>query len=338
MNRKLIGATAAFVVAGVLIVAGFVRFFAYRPVEKQLFDVMDTVVVVRAYGWNASKGIDRALSEISRLDKMLSAYDEGSEVYEINKNAGIAPVKVSPETMYLVTKALEYAEISNGAFDPTVLPLMSLWGFGGDNYRVPSNEEIAETLKVVNYRLVKVDQAAGTVFLEKAGMALDLGAIAKGYAVDRMAEALRASKVSSFLINAGGNVLVGGPKPGNKPWRVAIKDPANTDDYIAIYEGTEMSIVNSGDYERFFVENGIRYHHIMDPRTGYPARVCHGTAIISKSSTVGDALSTTTFILGPEGSQEVLKKFPEVGVLFMTTDGALVKAGAPGLVDTLQFK
>ncbi|HHW18817.1 MAG TPA: FAD:protein FMN transferase [Firmicutes bacterium] len=306
-----------------------------KPVEKEAYGIMDTDVTVKAYGRNAGSAIDKAIHEMKRLDALLSAYNPESEVAAINREAGIKPVKVSPDTLFVIQRAVYFAEISDGAFDPTVLPLMKLWGFGSGSYRVPRDDEIKEALKLVDYRKIRINAEESTVYLEEKGMGIDLGAIAKGYAVDKMAEILRKEGITSFLINAGGNVYAGGLKPDQTMWRVGVTDPRNPGTILGVMPAKDMALVSSGDYQRYFEKDGVRYHHIVDPRTGYPSRTSHGTTVFLPSSTDADGLSTTLFILGPDESERVMSRFAGIGAIFVKGDGTVV---TKGLVDGFEFK
>lgn len=306
-----------------------------KPVEKHIFDIMDTDVNVRAYGPNAEEAIEQALAEMRRLDSLLSAYDPDSEVSEVNRMAGEAPVKVSDDTLAVIERALYFAELSGGVFDPTVFPVSELWAVAREQKQLPSKEDVAAALELVDYTRVQVDRDEATVFLSVKGMGLDLGAIAKGYAVDKMAQILRASQVESFLINAGGNVYAGGRKPDNTLWRVGVTDPKDTGDIIGVMPAEDMAIVSSGDYRRYFVVDNTVYHHIIDPRTGYPSDTSRGTTVFSPSSIDADALSTIMFILGPDDSEGILSQFDGIGVVFVRQDGSVV---SKGLVDGFEFK
>ena len=306
-----------------------------RLVQKEAYDIMDTDVDIKAYGANAAAAIDKAIDEMRRLDAMLSSYNANSEISQVNREAGIKPVKVSPETYQVTERALYFASLSDGAFDPTIFPIMRLWGFGEAEQHVPPAQEIQRVLPLVDYRKVQLNAKDGTIFLEEKGMGLDLGAIAKGYAVDRMAAIMRHEGVVSFLINAGGNVYASSRKPDGTPWIVAVTDPRNPGDYLGTIEAEDISIVSSGDYERFFEEAGQRYHHIIDPKTGYPSRTSRGTTVFLPSSTDADGLSTTLFVLGPDKSSLILSKFPGVGAIFVLPDGTIAKKG---IVDDFEFK
>ncbi len=298
-----------------------------EPVSREELGLFDTRIEIRAYGRNAKTGVDRAFDELARLHNLFNAYDPNSEISKVNSNAGRAPVKVTSETLEVVERALYFARISGGAFDPTVLPLAKLWNVGAENPRVPSEEEIRSALALVDYTKVLVDSEHSTIFLEAPGMGLDLGAIAKGYAVDKVVSVLRRNGVNSFLVNAGGNVYVGGKKPGGTLWRVGITDPladpSGTERYLGIFTGTDISVVSSGDYQRYFEVGGVRYHHILDPKTGYPAKNLRGTTVIGVSSTDCDGLSTTLFVLGVDKGKELLSGFPGVEAIFVKADGSI---------------
>lgn len=318
-----------------LSVLGYTFLSRLRPVEKVAYGIMDTDVSIKAYGRNASSAIEAAIGEMRRLDGLFSAYDPNSEVFAININAGQKPVKVSHDTLYVVEKALDFASITQGAFDPTVLPVMSLWGFGQETMRVPSPQEISQALSLVDYTKVQVDRENSTVYITEKGMAIDLGGIAKGYAVDKMAEVMVSAGVNSFLINAGGNVYAGGRKPDRSNWRVAVTDPRDPEEYLGIIPAKDMAVVGSGDYQRFFTDNGVRYHHIIDPKTGYPVTGIRGTAVFLPSSTDADGLSTSLFILGPEAGALLLSKFEGAGAIYVMEDGNMV---LQGIVDEFEFQ
>ncbi len=318
-----------------LSILGYTILSGRRPVEKVAYGIMDTDVSIKAYGRNAASAIDAAIQEMRRLDALLSAFNPASEVFAVNRDAGQKPVEVSPDTLYVVERALYFANITGGAFDPTILPVMSLWGFGQETKRVPGPQEIRQALHLVDYTKVQVNPDDSTIYIAERGMAIDLGGIAKGYAVDKMVEVMGGMGVSSFLINAGGNVYAKGLKPDGSPWRVAVTDPREPEEFLGIIPAKDMAIVGSGDYQRFFVENGVRYHHVIDPKTGYPVKGIRGTAVFLPSSTDADGMSTSLFILGPEAGAQLVSKFEGAGAIYAMEDGNMV---LQGLVDKFEFK
>lgn len=332
-KRKL--AIGAIVFAAVFFLA--YRFFLspQKLYEIEAFGIMDTDVSIKAYGRNAESALDEAIWEMKRIDQLFSAFSPDSYVSKINEAAGIAPVEVPPEVFSVIERAVYFSEITGGSFDPTILPVMTLWGFGTAKKSKPSREKLLKTMELVDYRKIELDFEKSTVYLKKAGMGLDLGAIVKGYAVDKMHDVLKARGIESFLINAGGNVYAGGKKPDGTLWRVAVTDPLDPSGYLGVIEAQDISLVSSGDYQRYFEEGGVRYHHIIDPGTGYPASVCVGTTVILPSSKDADALSTSFFVLGPDRSADLAKLFPGIGVIFVETGG---NVATYGIVDNFQFK
>ncbi|MDI3480916.1 MAG: FAD:protein transferase [Tepidanaerobacteraceae bacterium] len=292
-----------------------------NPVTKTNF-MLDTIIRITAYGDNASEAIDRVFDRINDIQKKMTASGDDSEVIEINRKAGKDFQKVSPDTFYVIKKGIYYSESSRGRFDITIGPLVKLWGIGTDKARVPSPEEIKSALRHVNYKNVVVNENENSVMLSKPGMALDLGAIAKGYAADEAARILKASGIKSAVVDLGGNIYVIGRKPDDSPWKIGIQNPfeprGNT---FATVDVTDKTLVTSGVYERYFIKNGKRYHHILDTSTGYP--VDNGlvsVTIISDSSIDADALSTAVFALGLKDGMKYVEKMPDVEAAFVTGD------------------
>jgi thiamine biosynthesis lipoprotein len=256
-----------------------------------------------------------------------------SGIVAVNARAGVEPVKVRADLIEVLEKALHYAELSGGAFDPTVGPLIRLWGIGTDAARVPGEDEIARARELVNWRDVLVDRASGTVFLRREGMALDLGAVAKGYAADEAARIASEAKVKRAVIDFGGNIVVlgwRGEKGGEPlPWRIGIQDPlSGRGAYIGSLQARDKSVVTSGVYERFFEEGGKRYHHILSPATGYP--VDNGllsVTIVAGHSADADALSTTVFVLGFEEGKALVDSIPDTEAIFIFDDSSVSFTG-----------
>jgi thiamine biosynthesis lipoprotein len=247
-----------------------------------------------------------------------------SGVVAINEQAGIAPVKVRADVLDVLERALRYAALSGGAFDPTVGPLVQLWGIGTDRERIPANAEIERALELVNWRNVVIDRGAGTAFLLRPGMALDLGAIAKGYAGDEAARIAREAKIKRAVFDLGGNIVTLGWRDQKKslPWRIGIQNPiSGRGTYIGVVTVHDASIVTSGVYERYFEAGEKRYHHILSTVNGYP--VDNGllsVTIIAASSIDADALSTAVFTLGFERGKALIDSIPETEAIFIFDD------------------
>ncbi len=289
--------------------------------EKSAF-LMGTLIQARVYGDNAEEIIKECFDRISAIEGLMSINIPGTEIDKVNRNAGMEEVSVSPESFYVLGKAMEYAEITGGRFDPTVGPLVKLWGIGTENARVPAPEEIKDILRLVGYQKLRLDPSDNGVYLEEAGMIVDLGAIAKGYAADEVAAIFKKHNVESAFVSLGGNVYVHGRKPNGNRWRIGIQDPRSySGDYMGVIEVEDIAIVTSGDYERFFEKDGVRYHHILDTKTGYPADSgLISVTILCGSSIDADALSTSLFVLGLEEGMKLAESLEGVEAIFITGD------------------
>jgi thiamine biosynthesis lipoprotein len=249
-----------------------------------------------------------------------------SGVIAINEQAGIAPVKVRADLLDVLERALHYAALSDGAFDPTVGPLVQLWGIGTDHQRIPDDEEIARARELVNWRYVVIDRDAGTAFLWREGMALDLGAIAKGYAGDEAAHIAREAKAKRAIFDLGGNIVALGWREQKgkepQPWRIGIQNPLDgRGAYLGVVTVHDASVVTSGVYERYFESGGKRYHHILSTANGYPVENgLLSVTIVTASSTDADALSTAVFTLGFERGKALIDSIPEAEAIFVFSD------------------
>jgi thiamine biosynthesis lipoprotein len=253
--------------------------------------------------------------EIKRIEQLVSKYDPKSEISILN-NTGT--VKASPETMYVMKKSAEFWKLSGGAFDPTVGPLLDLWGFTDKNFRIPAPDEIQKALEAVGMDKVAINEANSTIEFKQPGMRVDLGAIAKGYAVDCAAQKLRAAGIKNCLINAGGDIYCLGTKSG-RPWKVAIKNPYEREPKFL--DLVNKAVATSGNYEQFFIKNDKRYCHIFDPKTGVPVETnIFSVTVVAPTCLTADALATATFILGNERSYELSKKFTDVRVMIFEMD------------------
>jgi len=225
-----------------------------------------------ACGRNSIKAVTAAADRVLKIHSRMSVYEEGSDVARINSYAGRSPQSIPPDTFSLLRRALHFSELSDGAFDITVRPLTQLWGIGKKKDFIPSAEEISQALKLVSCRDLLLDDKNCTAFLRKPGMAIDLGGIAKGYAADEVRRILLEHGIGSAMVNLGGNIVTVGLREDGLPWQVGIQNPLSPrGGYMGTIETEDKAVVTSGSNERFFVKDGVRYHHILDPRTGYPA-------------------------------------------------------------------
>ncbi|NLJ81324.1 MAG: FAD:protein FMN transferase [Firmicutes bacterium] len=336
MNRKanissrLLKIILALSVLG-LLAAGGCRFYK-KPVLEDNEDpirgrrvLMDTVVEIRIDGGGDPGLLDRSFQEMERLEGILSRFVPGSDLAQVNAQAG-SWVQVDQALADLLALALEAAEISGGAFDPTIGAVIELWGFGSKEPKVPPASELALALKTVDYRQVGLDRAENRVRIP-VGTVLDLGGIAKGYIVDQTAKMLRANGVKHAIINAGGDLAVIGARPDGNPWRVGVQDPDQPSEIRWVLPLQEQSVVTSGDYQRFFVEDGKSWHHLLDPKTGYPASGLRSVSVISSNTAYGDALATAIFILGMEKGRQLVQNLPGVEAILMAGEEVWISSG-----------
>lgn len=280
--------------------------------------LMNTVVSVTAYGAGAKEAVQRAFVRIREIDAKLDAYDPESQIYALNQAPAQTPVPLDEEVFSLLQKALAFTEHTQGAFDATLLPVSSLWGFGTKEARVPDAAALENALRVTGPALFTPDAETRTVTKEQSGAALDFGAIAKGYAADEAVRVLKEAGIRHAYLDLGGNVAVFGGKPlsplaalfqgsRSRPFTIGLQKPdAPRGEIIETVHLTEGFIVTSGDYERYFTADGIRYHHILDPKTGRPADSGQrSVTAICQSGTEADILSTALFVAGPSLADEL---------------------------------
>lgn len=304
---------------------------AAKPYNETQF-LMDTVVEMTAYGPGAEQGVKAAFAEIKRLNDLSNNFDPASQVSQINQAAGRSAVKADPALIAMLLRANELSAELDGAFDVTVGPLTDLWGIGRKGDYIPTQADIDNVLPLVDYRRVAIDTAAGTVYLPKEGMKLDLGGIAKGYAVDKVIDILKSRGVQSALVNAGGDIRVIGRRPDGNPWRIGVMHPRKPDAVIAKLALTDWDTMEtSGDYQRYIMRDGVRYAHILDPHTGRQPRQLASVTVVLNNSADGDIFSTALFVLGPERGLTALRRFPGVEAVMVTDQGkVLVSPGLEG--------
>lgn len=307
-----------------------------KKVERTEF-LMSTVVEGTIYIDDNKFGqaaLSAAYNEVGRLELMLDRHRPASEVSKINDAAGVQPVAVSATTFEVVERALEIGRLTDGSFDITVAPLLELWGFGTGDARVPTEEELTTALQFIDYTRVRLEREQLQVFLEDDKAKIDLGGIAKGFIVDRAVEILIAAGVTSASFDAGGDIRVIGQKPDGTPWRIGVRHPRERRKLIARVELRDQAIVTSGDYERFFVSDGNRYHHILNPDTGFPAQGLISVTVVASDAFTADALSTAIFVLGLERGMALVELLPNVEAILITEDVQVhVSGGLQGKVE-----
>jgi thiamine biosynthesis lipoprotein len=301
-------------------------------IRSRVETIMGTLVEVKAVvASRPTADVDRAVTAavdaVRRVDSLMSTYKEDSELSRVNRRADKEAVQISPETAEVVAKAIELSKKSGGAFDITVMPLLEIWGFAkGREKSVPSQTEIDEKLRLVGYGLIELDPAKREIKLKAEGAMIDLGGIAKGYAVDAAVRSLVANGVDSAIVNAGGDMYCLGDKTPGQGWRVGVRNPVVENVLLGYVRIADKAIATSGDYENYFIVDGVRYSHILDPRTGRPsASSPHSVTVLADTCTDADALATAVFVLGPKNGHELLEKIPGAEGLTVTGDGNNLK-------------
>lgn len=266
-----------------------------------------------------------AFREIERIQGVMSVQIDSTEASKINKNAGIAPVKVSIELFAIIKRSIEYSEKFKGIFDITIGPISELWGFSSDKKieKVPDEKVIDSLIKLVDYKLIQLDPSDTSVFLQYKGMRIDLGGIAKGYAVDRAVEIMRNYGMKDFFVNAGGDIYASGTKNADEKWSIGIKDPRDQKKIIAYFEVSDKAVGTSGDYERFVIIDGKRYHHIFNTKTGYPVMISQSGTALASTAEEAVVLSKVVFI---KGAEEYLSSKDSTGIMgvIVTEEGKIV--------------
>lgn len=306
-----------------VIVLGIVSydFLSGRSSCEKTSVAMGTVVTVKLFGFGAEKDLDKIETEINGLENsVLSWRKEGSDVYRINEGAG-SPVSVSPDAVKIIGQCIDISDDCNGVFDISVGKVTKLWDFGGENQRLPSDSEIKSALADVGYRNVSV---SGNAVQIKKGQSLDLGAVGKGFACDKIRELLDKGSTKSAVISVGGSLLI----YGNKTFSVGIVNPDNDKQSMGTLKLKNTCVSTSGNYEKYFEQDGKRYHHILNATTGYPATSeFKSVTVVSESGLLSDALSTVCYIVGYRKSIEILKKYDAEAVFIFNNNAVKVTDG-----------
>lgn len=310
------------------------------PKQSRTEFLLGTTVTVTTYGRVSSELLDMMFARVRQIEERMSTSEDDysdTELLRVNAAAGTGAVRVSPDTFEVVQEALAVSDLSGGAFDVTVFPLVRLWGIGTEHAAVPDPADLAAALDLVNYHDVRTYPDDQSIELLRPGMGLDVGGIAKGYAADEAARILKDGGVTSALLDFGGNILTVGTKPDGSPWRIGVQVPdAVRGEYLGIATVAEQTVVTSGTYERFFQQDGVRYHHILDTSTGYPVQNgLSSVTIITEQSMSADALSTAVFVLGIDRGTALIESLPDVEAIFVTDDDKVSTTSGVGEVFSL---
>jgi thiamine biosynthesis lipoprotein len=285
---------------------------------------MGTITDFIVFGEQAEEGIEKAKEIMIDIEQKMSLSIDNSEVNKINSQAGIEKVEVSDDTFEVISRGLYFSELTEGSFDISIAPITELWNIGKDDQRVPSENEIKEKLSLVNYKNIVLNKEENSIFLKKEDMKIDLGGIAKGFAADKIISTFKGMGIENALVNVGGNIKVLGENPQkNRPWRVGLRHPreARGSHFTTTKLQDGDTVVTSGDYERFFINQDIRYHHIFDAKLGKPSRTdIIGVSIITDNSMDADGLSTSVFVLGSQKGQKIIEDLEGVEAIIVTKE------------------
>jgi len=284
------------------------------------------ITVVEKDSISANKYIDIAIAEISRIEKIISSWDKNSETSEVNKNAGIEPVKVSGELFNLIKRAIAISKLTDGAFDISYASMDRIWKFDGSMKIFPSKEIINNSVIKVGFKNIILDDANQTVLLKLKGMKIGFGAVGKGYAADMAKKVLISKGVKAGIINASGDMNTWGNQPNGKDWTIAITNPLNKQKVYGVFSLKKGAVVTSGNYEKYVIFNGKRYTHIIDPRTGYPSSGIISATVFAPSAELADALATSIFVMGYDIGMNRINQLPNIECIIIDDNGNIHKS------------
>lgn len=315
-----------------LIIVSIISIFSFASCDKEKIDMltrtelfMGTSIKVSLYDGGSEEILDKVFNRVLELENLVSINKEGTELNELNKNSGVKPVNLSDDSKNIIEKGLYYSNLSNGSYDISIGPLVKLWSIGLPEAKIPTDIEVEDVLKNINYKDIEIN--GNEVFLKKEGMMLDLGSIAKGYAADEIAKILTDEGVERAIIDLGGNIYALGKKSEDSAWKIGVQNPFDDRGNVV---GTLLienkSVVTTGVYERFIKEGDKKYHHILNPKTGYPYETeIAGVTIIADKSIDADALSTLVFTMGVKEGIEFIESTENVEAIFITNDKNVYK-------------
>ncbi|MFB9105487.1 FAD:protein FMN transferase [Algibacter miyuki] len=322
LQNKLKGLTTALMVFFTMVG------FAQQP-YKQTLKLMGSRFDITVVASDAVKGneyIDNAVSEITRIEKLISSWDENSQTSAINKNAGIEPVKVDLELFSLIERAIGISKLTDGAFDISYASMDRIWHFDGSMTVMPPENKIKASVAKVGFQNIVLDKVNTTVFLKLEGMKIGFGAIGKGYAADKAKALLIEKGVVSGIINASGDMNTWGKQPDGTAWKVAITNPMNKNKVFALLPITNGAVVTSGNYEKYVNFKGKRYTHIIDPRTGYPSSGIISVTVFAPKAELADALATSVFVMGKEAGLDRINQLPKIECIIIDDKGNIIKS------------
>lgn len=284
------------------------------------------ITIVAKDSLTAEKYIDQAIAEVNRIEHLISDWKSTSQVSEVNKNAGIRPVKVSQEVFELTQRAIFFSQITDGAFDISFAAMDKIWKFDGSMTELPDEATLQKAIEKIGYQNIVLDSTELTIFLKLSGMKISFGATGKSYAADRAKEMLIAQNVEAGIINASGDIATWGSQPNGLPWRIGINHPFKAYKSADIIDVRNGSIVTSGDYQKYAEINGQRHSHIIHPKTGIPSTELTSVTVLGENAEFANGLSTSIMVLGKKEGLRLLKKYPKYACLIITNSGKIIKS------------
>lgn len=304
--------------------------FSFSQVEQtktlNLMGSVFQITLVDSDSISAHQNINKAILEIERIENLISEWRPQTQISQVNQNAGIKPVKVDKEVFELTKKAIWFSEISNGAFDISIVAMDKIWKFDGTMEKLPSKKAIRNSIVNVNYKNIVLDSINSTIFLSKKGMKIGFGSIGKGYAADKARKLLQESGIIAGIINAAGDIATWGTQIGGNPWRIGVNNPLETGETIEILEFSgNNAVTTSGNYEKYAEINDKRYSHIINPKTGYPSTELISVTIIGPNAEMCNGFSTSIMVLGLEKGIKLINKFPDYQYIIITKKEDIIK-------------
>ncbi|MBO0950141.1 FAD:protein FMN transferase [Fibrella sp. HMF5405] len=274
----------------------------------------------------AEQNIDLVIAEVSRIENLISDWRPDTQISQVNKNAGIAPVRVDPEVFTLTERALQLSRLTNGAFDISFAAMDRIWKFDGSMTEMPKPEAIRKSVEKVGYQHIELDPNQSTIFLKRKGMKIGFGALGEGYAADRCRAMMLAKGINAGIVNGSGDMSAWGKQPDGSDWTIGITNPLHNDTIFAIVPLRQPAVVTSGSYEKFVVFNGKRYAHIINPRTGYPATGLSSVTVFGPSTEKANGFSTSIMVLGKEAGLKLIRQYPEYQYILITDKGNITSS------------
>ena len=324
MSRKLLLTCCSIILVQLGNINSFAQVQRQRPVT--LMGSRFDITIVAADSAKAEKHINEVISEMSRIEDLISDWKESSQISEVNRNAGIKSVKVDREVFELTKRALYFSKITDGAFDISYAAMDRIWKFDGSMKQMPTPDEIKKSVAKVGYQNIELDSLNSTIFLKLSGMKIGFGSTGKGYAADKGRELMENKGIKAGIVNASGDMTTWGVKPNGKAWNVGITNPFDEEKYLAIISLKREAVTTSGSYEKYVEFNGKRYAHIINPVTGYPATGLISVTVIGPSAEQANGFSTSIMVLGKDKGLALIQKHPAYRCVMVTDDGEIVKS------------